>query len=315
MSSSSSTQTLRQLDDLIKDVASLTGMSQRQIKEQVTTLDVPAFNFQGIVLVPSDVVDPLIDRWAADIKAKLHQGVTVAFLSSNGAASVEVINQIAASTSKATSKAAPKSKKATKAEQNGAAAVKVEAKPEPQPEVKPVAKSEPKAEAKPEPQPEVKSEVKSAAKPEPKVEAKPEPRSEAKAESKVEAKPEPKEAKPEPKAETKPKASAPKTEAKLSELKLPKGFSQQVSNRYGPTLDKLLPEDFEDRLVYLKEITDESSLGTSYLNRIATVIQRKYKGRTARSTAYRGLLSKAQDMLENLKAGDAIISQLGQETA
>ncbi|MGP1386067.1 MAG: hypothetical protein ACTS2F_21085 [Thainema sp.] len=279
MSSSSSTQTLRQLDDLIKDIASLTGMSQRQVKEQVKTLDVPAFNFQGIVLVPSDVVDPLVDRWAADIKAKLHQGGTVAISSANGSVTpVEVTDTVA----EPTPKAASKSKKTAKAEQNGAAAAK------------PAAKSA----AKPEPQPEAE------ANPEPQPEAKPEAEPEVKVESKPESKP-----------EAKTKAPAPKTETKLSELKLPKGFSQQVSNRYGPTLDKLLPEDFEDRLVYLKEITDESSLGSNYLNRIATVIQRKYKGRTARSTAYRGLLGKAQDMLENLKAGDAIMSQLEKETA
>lgn len=276
MNSSSSTQTLRQLDDLIKDIANLTGMSQRQIKEQVKTLDVPAFDFQGIVLVPSDVVDPLIDRWAADIKTKLHQGGTVIPSNTNGSAvSVEVAEKEVES---APTKTASKSKKkSAKAEQNGAATakltdVKPEAKPEAEPEPKPEAKAEAKAEEKPEPQPEAK-------------------------------------------AEPKTKTPAPKTETKLSELKLPKGFSQQVSNRYGPTLDKLLPEEFEDRLVYLKEITNESSLGSSYLNRIATVIQRKYKGRTARSTAYRGLLGKAQDMLENLKAGDAIMNQLGKETA
>lgn len=275
MSSSSSTQILRQLDDLIKDMASLTGMSQRQIKEQVKNLDVPAFDFQGIVLVPSDVVDSLIDRWAADIKAKLHQGGTVITADSNGSAtSVEVAKTMAAPAPKAAYKS---KKKTVKAEQNGAATAKLT-------DVKPEAKPEAQAE--------------------PKVEVKPEAKSEAKVEAKVEAK-----------AEPKTKSPAPKTETKLSELKLPKGFSQQVSNRYGPTLDKLLPEEFEDRLVYLKEITDESSLGSSYLNRIATVIQRKYKGRTARSTAYRGLLGKAQDMLENLKAGDAIMNQLGKETA
>ncbi len=275
MSSSSSTQTLRQLDDLIKDIASLTGLSQRQIKEQVKTLDIPAFDFQGIVLVPSDVVDPLIDRWAANIKTKLHQGGTVIAPNSNGSAAlVEVAEQVAEPVPKAVSKS---KKKTAKAEQNGAATAKPT-------DVKPAVKSEAKPEAKPEVKPEAKPETKPAAKAE-------------------------------PKAEPKTKAPAPKTEPKLSELKLPKGFSQQVSNRYGPTLDKLLPEEFEDRLVYLKEIADESSLGTNYLNRIATVIQRKYKGRTARSTAYRGLLGKAQDMLENLKAGDAIMNQLGQETA
>lgn len=275
MSSSTSTQTLRQLDDLIKDIASLTGMSQRQIKEQVKTIDVPSFNFQGIMLVPSDVVDPLIDQWAADIKTKLHKGTTIAIPEANGSAASAAVS---ATVAEPAPKAASKSKKAAKAEQNGAAA-------------KPVAKAEAKPAAKPE--------VKEA-----KTEAKPE------AETKAKAAPE---EKPEAKSET--KTPAPKKETKLSELKLPKGFSQQVSNRYGPTLDKLLPEDFEERLIYLKEIIDESSLGSSYLNRIATVIQRKYKGRTARSTAYRGLLGKAQDMLENLKAGDEIMNQLEKETA
>lgn len=80
------------------------------------------------------------------------------------------------------------------------------------------------------------------------------------------------------------------------EMELPKGYRKHVSNRYGPTLKSLLPNETELRSAYLKEIISESTLGKSFLERVADSIKIKYRGKITSHTAYQGLLSKAQAM-------------------
>lgn len=91
-------------------------------------------------------------------------------------------------------------------------------------------------------------------------------------------------------------SSAPQTSVVLSEMELPKGYRKRVSNRYGPTLKSLLPDETTLRSAYLKEIISESNLGKSFLERVADSIKIKYRGRITSHTAYQGLLSKAQVM-------------------
>jgi hypothetical protein len=91
-------------------------------------------------------------------------------------------------------------------------------------------------------------------------------------------------------------SSAPQTSVVLSEMELPKGYRKRVSNRYGPTLKSLLPDETTLRSAYLKEIISESNLGKSFLERVADSIKLKYRGKITSHTAYQGLLSKAQAM-------------------
>jgi hypothetical protein len=97
-------------------------------------------------------------------------------------------------------------------------------------------------------------------------------------------------------------------------MRLPKGFSQVVSNRYGSTLEKLLPEDTEERQEYIQEIVRETERGKDFLMRIATAIQKKYKGRTGRGKAYKGLMDKAKAIWEGMVAADEI-AETGSEAA
>lgn len=97
-------------------------------------------------------------------------------------------------------------------------------------------------------------------------------------------------------------------------MRLPKGFSQVVSNRYGSTLEKLLPEDADERQEYLQEIIRETERGKDFLMRIATAVQKKYKGRTGRGKAYKGLMDKAKAIWEGMVAADEI-AEIGSEAA
>ncbi len=88
----------------------------------------------------------------------------------------------------------------------------------------------------------------------------------------------------------------PKARVALAGMELPKGYRKRVSNRYGPTLKSLLPEDPTLRAAYLKEIIAESEIGKAFLERVADSIKIKYRGRISRHTAYSGLLDKAKSM-------------------
>ncbi len=87
-----------------------------------------------------------------------------------------------------------------------------------------------------------------------------------------------------------------KTKVALAGMELPKGYRKRVSNRHGPTLKSLLPEDQTLRAAYLKEIIAESEIGKAFLERVADSIKIKYRGRISRHTAYSGLLDKAKSM-------------------
>jgi hypothetical protein len=225
---------LRQLDDLLKDVAHLTGMPLEHIEAQVQELDFPVYQFEKMLLVSPDIVEPLIDQWYAQIKSKLTGSSTAIAPSSKSAAPA-----------------------AESVQENGSSAAPAQVTVE--------------AEAEPEAVEDVED---------------------------VE--------------DTEDVDGADENGSSATALELPKGYSQQVSNRYGPTLEKLLPQDVDTRVAYLRELAEETEAGQNYLGRLANVICKKYKGRTGRSTAYKGLLTKAQDMLEQIVAGDAILDQIEQ---
>ena len=70
------TQPLRKLEDLVQDLATLTGLSSTQLDGEINHLEFPAFQFQGLTLVSPSMTDTLIDRWAESLKAKLRQPST-----------------------------------------------------------------------------------------------------------------------------------------------------------------------------------------------------------------------------------------------
>jgi hypothetical protein len=70
------TQSLRTLEDLEADLATLTGLSSEYIAQQIEQLNFTTFEFQGLSLVSPDTADALIDRWAQSIKEQLRQQST-----------------------------------------------------------------------------------------------------------------------------------------------------------------------------------------------------------------------------------------------
>jgi hypothetical protein len=69
----SNAQSLRTLEDLEADLATLTGLNSEYIAQQVARLNFTTFEFQGLNLVSPDTADELIDRWAQSIKEQLRQ--------------------------------------------------------------------------------------------------------------------------------------------------------------------------------------------------------------------------------------------------
>ena len=69
----SGTQPLRKLEDLVQDLATLTGLSSTQLDEQINHLEFPSFQFQGLTLVSPTMTETLIDRWAESLKTQLQQ--------------------------------------------------------------------------------------------------------------------------------------------------------------------------------------------------------------------------------------------------
>lgn len=66
-------QSLRTLEDLEADLATLTGLNSEYIAQQIQQLNFTTFEFQGLNLVSPDTADQLIDRWAQSIKDQLRQ--------------------------------------------------------------------------------------------------------------------------------------------------------------------------------------------------------------------------------------------------
>ncbi|MFZ9736403.1 MAG: hypothetical protein ACO3EZ_00165 [Prochlorotrichaceae cyanobacterium] len=69
----SNIQSLRTLEDLVADLAALTGLAPEQVNKQLEPLNFTVFQFQGVNLVSPDMADELIDRWAQSIKTQLRQ--------------------------------------------------------------------------------------------------------------------------------------------------------------------------------------------------------------------------------------------------
>jgi hypothetical protein len=69
----SNAQSLRTLEDLEADLATLTGLNSDYIAQQVAQLNFTTFQFQGLNLVSPAIADELIDRWAQSIKEQLRQ--------------------------------------------------------------------------------------------------------------------------------------------------------------------------------------------------------------------------------------------------
>lgn len=70
------TQPLRKLEDLVQDLATLTGLSSTQLDGEINHLEFPSFQFQGLTLVSPSMTDTLIDRWAESLKTKLRESST-----------------------------------------------------------------------------------------------------------------------------------------------------------------------------------------------------------------------------------------------
>ncbi|MGA1130984.1 MAG: hypothetical protein ACO31I_01755 [Prochlorotrichaceae cyanobacterium] len=69
----SNIQSLRTLEDLMADLATLTGLAPEQVNQQLEPLNFTVFQFQGVNLVSPDMADELVDRWAQSIKTQLRQ--------------------------------------------------------------------------------------------------------------------------------------------------------------------------------------------------------------------------------------------------
>lgn len=89
------------------------------------------------------------------------------------------------------------------------------------------------------------------------------------------------------------------SKSKAAALKVPDGYIQLISTRYSTALDKLLPSDQTERIHYLEAIAKETGPGKTWLNRISTALDEKYKSLT-KSAAYQGLVTEAKSMLEKL---------------
>lgn len=208
----SQAQPLRPLDELLEETAHLTGIPFEHLEAQLRELNSPVYRFQEQLLVTPEVVEPLIDRWYDQIKAKLKRDLTAPTLSS-------------------TSSTAFTTPHADTVEETGVASSSADAE-----------------------------------------------------------------------AELNPAASPNETisQAESVTLALPGGYTQQITNRYGLTLEKLLPQDETERQAYLQAMAAETEAGQQYLHRVAQAMHKKYKGRIGQSTAYQGLRKKAQEMLKYL---------------
>lgn len=252
---SNSTKPLQPLPDLLKNLATLTGLPLKQLEDQTKDLNFPFFEFQGQILVSADAIDPIIDQWAGTIKDQLQATAQSAEDAKNEAAGGK------AKTSRGGRKPGVRAAKPpTSSSKRATPAKKTASKP---------------ATAK---APAAKTATPTATKGGGRGKGR---STKATAKSKSPGIPNPT-----------PAASV-KASLGSNQLPLPPGFADMVSTRYDSTLSKVLPSDSGDRQRYLAEITQETKVGQNFLNQLAVTLERKYKGRVSQQRAYAKLLAAA----------------------
>ena len=285
-------QPLRELSVLLQQLSEVTGLSKAAIQSEADKLDYVIYQYKGLSLVSPADFGGIIDAWAKGLKSDINNGSKIATATSKTKKSVQKVSKKKAETPeksaktvrKASAKSTKKVSKATKKVEPVKAAKKETAKK--------VSKATTKATKKAAPSKTVQgalplSDGKSA--------------NDKTSKKKVSRKPGRKPAvakakRAKAKVAKKSKTSAPEEKVVLTEMELPKGYRKRVSNRYGPTLQSVLPDDVSLKKAYLTEIVSESNIGKSFLARVAESIKIKYRGKITSHTAYQGLLSKAQAM-------------------
>jgi hypothetical protein len=84
-------------------------------------------------------------------------------------------------------------------------------------------------------------------------------------------------------------------------LKLPTGFTKLVTRRYS-CLEKMLPQNTDQRAQYLEAIVSETKEGKEFLGKIAKEIASKTNNRPAQPGAYDGLLEYAKSIYTPMPA-------------
>lgn len=81
---------LRKLDDLMGQIAEVTGQSLEQVRGDIEALNPSTYDFEGTALVSPAIADRLIDQWAGSLKTRLRSGTAVA-VELNGAGSTTAV--------------------------------------------------------------------------------------------------------------------------------------------------------------------------------------------------------------------------------
>ena len=85
-------------------------------------------------------------------------------------------------------------------------------------------------------------------------------------------------------------------------LSWPEGYEKVVNHQYGPSLKKILPQDSDQRRVYLEAIAQETEAGSALAKELAVVIAQKYggPGTLSEEKAMLGIIKKAAVMLKDI---------------
>ncbi|NJN23899.1 MAG: hypothetical protein HC810_05245 [Acaryochloridaceae cyanobacterium RL_2_7] len=285
-------QPLRDLSDLLQELSEATGLSKSAVQSEVTKLDYVTYEFNGLNLVTAADFLGIVDIWAEQVKSDIHHGFQTTLKASQIQKSI--VKESVAKAVKQTKSAKSDGKVAKKAAAKSTKSVTPK-------------KTAPQATKESEPtELEIRVAKKALVQSTPKVTTQttvlsnqntPERRTRKRTSIHNVSSPRlamnPKTAKKATK-----KVVMPQVEEKVvvSEMELPKGYRKRVSNRYGPTLQSVLPGDDALKRAYLNEIVVESNLGKSFLERVADSIKIKYRGKISSYTAYQGLLARARAM-------------------
>jgi hypothetical protein len=363
---------LRDLDEILDQISTLTGLSDRAIRDTLISLKLPSFQFEDTILISSDAVDNIIDAWAEQMKSSLQNNsgskTSLSRTVSTNAATVEApapttrgrVGRGRKATSSTLATAKPGRKPGGKPGRKAAPSALVAATPGRKPGRKPRQLA-----TAPEPTPVIQTTTRGRKST--KIKSLPLPpgypgmcshlygptlqrimpadaaaqqeflsaiayETEAgkafleevsviiadkyggkmspdaayngmikKAKELLGEKPEPKQTKRRGAKTVRVAGRKPKLKAAAivspNGLELPKGYRKRVSNRYSPTLKSILPGDTALRDSYLQAIVAETEEGKEFLQKVATSIQNKYKGRISSHTAYQGLLEKAKALI------------------
>ena len=82
-----------------------------------------------------------------------------------------------------------------------------------------------------------------------------------------------------------------------TELEWPKGFEENVSHLYTPTLKKILPEDSALKKLYLEAIANQSGNGQRLTDELVNAIVGRAKRNLAAEKVRAGLIAKCAEML------------------